>query len=203
MTRKLGDEGLNFRVLWAAEESEEHMSEENKKAADGPALWERARSSTLEALAAEAPAIDESDLAAYLDGDLDAADCARIEAALASHADSLELLIAAREALEAGPAAAPETLVARAQGLAPQPRPLHPVAASWAVRPGAWLPSYAGPLLEPGRGLAFAGIAAGFMVISVAGFELGRAEVIYSTQIDGLLAQDFVDLIDRGGEDLL
>lgn len=60
-----------------------------------------------------------------------------------------------------------------------------------------------GPLLEPGRGLAFAGVAAGFLVISVAGFELGRAEVIYSTQVDGLLAQDFVGLIGRDGEDLL
>ena len=175
------------------------MSEGKIKAADGPALWERARLSNLESLAAEAPNIDESDLAAYLDGDLDAVDCARIEAALASHPDSLELLIAAREALDAGPAAS-EAVVARAQALAPEPRP---PAGNWAGRLGAWLAPHVEPLLEPGRGLAFAGVAAGFMVISVAGFELGRAEVIYSTQIDGLLAQDFVGLIDRDGEDLL
>jgi hypothetical protein len=203
MTRKLGDEGRQIRVSWTAEESKKHMSEGNKKAVDGPALWERARLPTLETLAAEAPTIDESDLAAYLDGDLDAADCARVEAALASHTDSLALLIAAREALDAGPAAfeaVPETLVARAQALAPEPRSL---AASWVGRLVAWLAPHVGPLLEPGRGLAFAGVAAGFMVISVAGFELGRAEVIYSAQIDGLLAQDFVGLIDRDGEDLL
>ncbi len=175
------------------------MSEGKFKAADGPALWERARLSNLESLAAEAPNIDESDLAAYLDGDLDAVDCARIEAALASHPDSLELLISAREALDAGPAAS-EAVVARAQALAPEPRP---PAGNWAGRLGAWLAPHVGPLLEPGRGLAFVGVAAGFMVISVAGFELGRAEVIYSTQIDGLLAQDFVGLIDRDGEDLL
>ena len=180
------------------------MSEGNKKAVDGPALWERARLPTLETLAAEAPNIDEADLAAYLDGDLDAADCARVEAALVGHPDKLELLIAAREALEAGPAApetvpeAPEAVVARAQALAPEPRPL-----AGTGRLGAWLTAHVGPLFEPGRGLAFAGVAAGFMAISVAGFELGRAEVVYSTQIDGLLAQDFVGLIDRDGEDLL
>lgn len=186
------------------------MSEGNKKAVDGPALWERARLPTLESLAAEAPNIDEADLAAYLDGDLDAADCARVEAALVGHPDSLELLIAAREALEAGPAApetVPEALVARAQALAPEPRPPRPMAGDWAGnwvgRLGAWLAPYVGPLLDPGRGLAFAGVAAGFMAISVVGFELGRAEVVYSTQIDGLLAQDFVGLIDRDGEDLL
>ena len=180
------------------------MSEGNKKAVDGPALWERARLPTLESLAAEAPNIDESDLAAYLDGDLDAADYARVEAALVSHPDKLELLISAREALDAAPAAleavpeAPEAVVARAQALAPEPRP-----PAGTGRLGAWLTAHVGPLFEPGRGLAFAGVAAGFMAISVAGFELGRAEVVYSTQIDGLLAQDFVGLIDRDGEDLL
>ncbi len=176
------------------------MSEGNNKPVDGPALWERARLSTLDALAAEVPNIDEADLAAYLDGDLDAAAGVRVEAALASHPETLELLIAAREALEAGPTAAPEILVTRAQALAPEPRPL---AGVWAGRLGAWLAPGMGPLLEPGRGLAFAGVAAGLLVISVAGFELGRAEVIYSTQVDGLLAQDFVGLIGRDGEDLL
>ena len=94
--------------------------------------------------------------------------------------------------------------MARAQGLAPEPPLLAGHwAGHWAGRLGNWLAPHVGPLLEPGRGLAFAGVAAGFMAISVAGFELGRAEVVYSTQIDGLLAQDFVGLIDRDGEDLL
>jgi anti-sigma factor RsiW len=179
------------------------MSEGNKKAADGAALWDRARLRVLEDLAAAAPDIDEGDLAAYLDGSLDAADCAHIEAALASQADSLELLIASREAL-AGPTpgiAAPEApfdVVARAQALVPEPR-----AEAWIGEVGAWLSARAGALLDPRRGLALAGAAAGFLVISVTGFELGRAEVAYSTQIDGLLAQDFVVLIERDGEDLL
>jgi anti-sigma factor RsiW len=172
------------------------MPEGNSKAADGPALWEWARSSTLEALAAEAPNIDAADLAAYLDGGLDAVACARVEAALASHADCLELLIAAREALAAGPAAAPERLVARARALASERRP--PVS-SWTGRLTAAL----GVLLEPSRGLGLAGLAAGFLMVSVAGFELGRAEVVYSSQVDSLLTQEFVGLIDRDGEDLL
>jgi anti-sigma factor RsiW len=183
------------------------MSEGNKKAADGAALWDRARLRVLEDLAAAAPEIDEGDLAAYLDGSLDGgldgAERARIEAALASQADSLdslELLIASREAL-AGPTpgiAAPEApsdVVARAQALVPEPRPR---AEAWIGEVGAW-----GALLDPRRGLAFAGVAAGFLVISVAGFELGRAEVAYNTQIGGLLAQDFVGLVERDGEDLL
>ncbi len=172
------------------------MPEGNSKAADGPALWAWARSCTLEALAAEAPNIDEADLAAYLDGDLDAVACARVEAALASRADSLDLLIAAREALAAGPVAAPPSWVARARALARESRPS---ARDWMGRLTAAL----GALLEPSRGLAFAGLAAGFLVASVAGFELGRAEVDYSSQVDQLLAQEVVGLIDRDGEDLL
>ena len=181
------------------------MSEANKKAADGAALWGRARGRVLEDLATAAPEVDAGDLAAYLDGCLDAAQCARIEAALASQADSLDVLIAAREAVER-PATpeAPAEVIARAQALVPEPRPQ---AVTWALDAGAWLSARladrAGALLDPRRGLALAGAAAGFLVISVAGFELGRAEVAYSTQIDGLLAQDFVVLIERDGEDLL
>ncbi len=185
------------------------MSESNKKAADGAALWGRARLSVREELAAAAPGLDEGDLAAYLDGRLDAAERARVEAALASRPESLELLIACREAV-ADPAPgiaapdAPPKVVARAQALVPEPRPQ---AVTWALDAGAWLSARladrVGALLDPRRGLALAGVAAGFLVISVAGFELGRAEVAYSAQIDGLLAQDFVVLIERDGEDLL
>jgi anti-sigma factor RsiW len=182
------------------EESGEDMPKGNDKTADGRALWERARGSTLDALAAQAPSIDESDLAAYLEGDLDAATCARVEAALASRPDSLELLIAAREALAAGPAPAPESLVARARGLAPQPRP---TPRDWAGRLFDWLAALPGSSFEPRRGLAFAAVAAGFLMVSVVGFEMGRAEVMYSTQVDNLVSQDVATLIGQDGEDLL
>ncbi len=177
------------------------MSEGNKKAADGAALWDRARSRVLEDLAAAAPEIDESDLAAYLDSNLDPAERAHVEAALASQADSLELLVASRKGM-AGPAVpeAPSQVVARAQALvlAPEQR-----AEIWARAIGARLSANLAALLDPRRGLAFAGVTAGFLVISVAGFELGRAEVAYNSQIGGLLAQDFVGFVERDGEDLL
>lgn len=179
------------------------MSEGTKKAADGVALW--ARASTLGALADEWPDIDEVDLAAYLDGTLESAARARVETALARDPDRLVLLIAAREAQDAGPAAAPEALVARAQALVPQtlvPEP-HLPAKGPAGRLSGWLAGRLDLLIDPRRGLAFAGVAAGFLAISVAGFELGRAEVVYSSQVDSLLAQEFTGLIGRDGEDLL
>ena len=176
------------------------MSQGNEKAADGAALWARARASALGALADQWPDIDESDLAGYLDSTLEAAACARVEAALARDRDRLELLIAAREALQAGPAQAPADLVARAQALVPEP---NPPAEAWAGGLTGWLAGHLEPLLDPRRGLAFAGVAAGFLMISVAGFELGRAEVVYSAQVDSLLAQEFTGLIGRDGEDLL
>ena len=180
------------------------MSEGNEKAADGAALWAQARASTLGALADEWPDVDESDLAGYLDGSLEAAAAARVEAALARDPDRLELLIAAREALQAGPAAAPADLpadlVARAQALVPEP---DLPAEAWAGRLSGWLAGRLELVLDPRRGLAFAGVAAGFLMISVAGFELGRAEVAYSAQVDSLLAREFTGLIGRDGEDLL
>ena len=178
------------------------MSKRNEKPADGRALWERARTPVLSELAAGAPELDESDLAAYLEGDLDAAACARIEAALASRPDSLDLLIASRAALADRPAA-PERLAARIRALVPDSRGSRAAVRPWAARLGAWLAALAGGPAAPGRGFALAGVAAGFLAISVVGFELGRAEVVYSTQIDGLLAQEFVGLIERGSEDLL
>jgi anti-sigma factor RsiW len=178
------------------------MAEEQDKTADGRALWDRARGSTLDALAAQAPDLDAGDLAAYLDGGLDETACARVEAALASRPDSLELLIAAREALGAIPEApaVPEALVARAQALAPA-RKL--AASNWTGRLAGWLGAVSGSSFALGRGVAFAGVAAGFLAISVAGFELGRAEVQYSTQVDTLLDQDVAVLVGQDGEDLL
>ena len=172
------------------------MSDKDSKAAEGGALWRRARESSLEGLAAPAQAIDENDLAAYLEGELDAAERARIEAVLARRPEALDLLIGAREALDAEPAAMPQAFEARAQALVPARKSL-------AARLAEGLAAVLDLTRRPARGLAFAGVAAGFMMISVAGFELGRAEVDFSTQIDGLLAQDFLGLIERGGEDFL
>ena len=59
------------------------------------------------------------------------------------------------------------------------------------------------PAFAPRRGLALAGVAVGFLAIGVAGFELGRAEAMYSAEVDDLLAQDFATLIAPYGEYLL
>ena len=67
------------------------MSEGDSKAADGRELWQRARGSAQHALAARAPELDEATLAAYLDGSLDAAARTRVEAALASSPEALDL----------------------------------------------------------------------------------------------------------------
>ena len=57
--------------------------------------------------------------------------------------------------------------------------------------------------MAPQRSVAYASFAAGFLAIGVAGFELGRAEVVYSAQVDRLLAQEVTGFIGRDGEDLL
>lgn len=199
------------------------MPKGNHKASDGRALWHRARGSTLRAMAERAPDVDEMDLAAYLDGGLDEATRARVEAALAGRPDRLELLIAARaavDALETEAVSAPEAVVARAQALAPDAQwparstvrspvrstvrsPVRSPVPTWAGRAFAWLAGVAGPAFAPQRGLVLAGVAAGFLAIGVAGFELGRAEAMYSAEVDDLLAQDFATLIAPYGEDLL
>jgi anti-sigma factor RsiW len=191
------------------------MPKGNHKASDGRALWHRARGSTLGAMAERAPDVDQMDMAAYLDGGLDEATRARVEAALAGRPDRLELLIAARaavDALETEAVSAPEAVVARAQALAPDAQwparspvrsPVRSPAPTWAGRASAWLAGVAGPAFAPRRGLALAGVAAGFLAIGVAGFELGRAEAMYSAEVDDLLAQEFATLIAPYGEDLL
>ncbi len=95
------------------------MTDGDKKAPDGPALWAHAREATTRSLLENAPGIDALDLAAYLDSRGDEAVRARVEAALAASPETLELVVAAREALDAGSTAAPESLIARARDLVP------------------------------------------------------------------------------------
>jgi anti-sigma factor RsiW len=165
------------------------MTDGDKKAADGPALWAHAREATTRSLLENAPGIDALDLAAYLEGRGDEAVRARVEAALAASPETLELAVAACEALDAGS-------TARAQDLVPDGP------ARW---PGwmAWLGRLPALPQAPQRAVAFAAVAAGFIVVSVAGFELGRAEYAYSTQVDSLLAREVGSLLDGGGEDIL
>ena len=167
------------------------MSDKDHKAADGRALWDQARAANS---AGDGTSLDENDLAAYLEGTLDEAERDRVEALLASKPEALELAIAAREALDAAPVAeaAQQAFTLRAQALVAAPRPL-----------AALRDFFRQAMQRPAQGLAFASIAAGFLMVSAAGFELGRAEVDYSTQVGGLLTQDLAGLVGRDSDDLL
>jgi hypothetical protein len=172
------------------------MTDGNRKAADGPALWAHAREATMGSLLESLPGIDALDLAAYIEGRGDDAVRARVEAALVASPEVLDLVLAAREALDAGSTVAPESLITRAQDLVPD---------GPARRPGwmAWLGRLPALPQAPQRAVAFATVAVGFILVSVAGFELGRAEYAYSAQVDNLLAREVGGLLDGGGEDLL
>jgi anti-sigma factor RsiW len=111
-------------------------------------------------------------LAAYLDGRLDEAEAARLEARLAGEAALLDEVLALRQGLAAAPEALPaplaDRIVARAQALQPAPR-----------RAGAVVhdePSWIGGLLalwlRPALPAAFAALA--LLLASAGAFELGR-----------------------------
>ncbi len=139
-------------------------------ARDGAGLWARARpgwrATIAPGSAEEAP--NPLMLSAYLDGTLDEAGRAAVEAWMAATPEALDLMIAAREALAAEtPGPAPVSLVSRARGLVRAP--LRESAGL-----GAWLRGLIGFEPEAWRPLAWAGVAAVLLVVSVGGFELGR-----------------------------
>ena len=172
------------------------MMESDRKSEDGRALWRQARGSVRENLAGRAGEIDPLDLAAYLDGCLDEGAVPRVEAALAALPETLDLVIAAREALDAGTTPAPEALVRRAVALADAP----------AQSRGGWLYRLVQALTPEAasqRALAFGTAAAVYLLVSAAGFELGRAEFDYNAQIDKMLASEIAFSLDRSAEDLL
>ncbi len=145
------------------------MSEEYGNGGDGARLWARARPGWRAAAAVEASgeAPDTLILAAYLDGALDEAGRAAVEAWMAATPAALELVISARADLGQAPGAAPENLVSRAQGLVRTP--LRESAGR-----GAWLRGLFGFEPEAWRPLAWAGVTAALLVVSAGGFELGR-----------------------------
>ncbi len=143
------------------------MTEELDKSEDGAELWARAREGWREATAApDAP--ESLTLAAYLDGTLDEAARARVEAWMAASPEALEMVISARSAVAAAPEAAPDGLTSRAQGLVRA----RPRAARAGL--GAWLSGLFGFQVEAWRPVAWAGVTAALLVVSTGGFELGR-----------------------------
>ena len=151
-------------------------------------LWRRA----VEARGASAAASEADPLlvAGYLDGTLDDAEREAFEARLAAEPELLDSVAAARAALAESPGAAPAGVVARAQaivgraGQAEAPR-RSGVFAGW---------------LQP---LAWAAVGALALIVTGAGFEIGRegygALVEYQTLVTNTVAFDF----DGPGSDLI
>ncbi len=128
-------------------------------------LWRAARR---DVIGADGPAPAPDRLAAYLDGRLDAAERAQLEAELALSEAGRTLLVASREALSGGPVAAPAALVARAQGLVRAPAR----AADEDTNGGFW--ERLGRHLFPGlRPVGWVGAASLCLLLGVLSFELG------------------------------
>lgn len=152
---------------------------------DDAALWRKARSGLADALGEE----DELDpllLAAYLDGGLEESEQAEFELRLAADPAALEQFLAARDALEAGPAdMVPTSLMERAQGLV---RADPPTAEAAGV--GGWLSGFFGGFGQLGDGAAFAGFAIALIVASATGFELGQVSTENIIEVASPVEQD-------------
>jgi anti-sigma factor RsiW len=133
-------------------------------------LWARARDGWRETMP-PAPEPDPLVLAAYLDGSLDEAARAQVEAWMAGSPDALDLAMAARDALVAGPAPPPDSLIARASGLV---RTQDSKGAGTSGGPSSWFAELFSPAAWT-RPAGWAGSAAAILIACLIGFELGRA----------------------------
>jgi anti-sigma factor RsiW len=166
-------------------------------ARDGARLWARAgwRAAIPPETVGEAP--DPLTLAAYLDGTLDEAGRATVEAWMAAAPEALELMIAARAELGQVPGAAPESLVSRAQGLVRAPVPEHfglgaRLRGLIGFEPAAWRP------------LAWAGVTAVLLAVSAGSFEFGRLGAEQLAPIQSAAIGDDLELgLDDPADDLI
>lgn len=166
-------------------------SEENQMDRD---LWSAARAAWRDA-GADAP--DALTLAAYLDGRLEAAEQARVEAWMAGSDEALELMLAARSA---GSEPAPAALVARAQGLIGGAEPAKrrvggPVARLLAPF-GDW---FAGALQPAG----WAASAAALLLLAAGSFELGQFGTQEIAAVQSLVGQEVAATLPQTSDDSL
>ena len=151
--------------------NEDRKDDEIRPFADGGddrALWQRARTD----LSGDLPpddAVDPMLIAAYLDGSLDDAERAALERRLLGDPDGLDLVIASRQALDAGPADhVPEAVFDRAEGLV---RAAPTESDGLFRRVGAWLTANeTAPVAA-----AWSAAVASFVVACVVGFALGES----------------------------
>lgn len=122
-------------------------------------------------------------LAAYLDGVLEEAERDRVEAWLAAAPEHLDLLIAARQALDEPSAPAPDSVVRRAAGLVPET----------GARPALSFSAGLGRLLAlagPFQPLGWAAVTGAVLLASVVGFELGRMGYLSTLAMEQVVAYD-------------
>lgn len=167
------------------------MSEKNLREERDRALWRRLRAESQGAADGEAWSPDEMALAAYLDGTLDEAERAEVEAWLAAEPAGLELVLAARESLAEPDVAAPEAVVRRAAALVPDP-PGNRLARRlrWAFTP-VWQP------------LGWSGAAAGVLLACVVGFQLGQSGYRSSVTLEQLEIAEAGFVFDPADEEIL
>jgi hypothetical protein len=164
----------------------------------GADLWRKARGPIRAALG-DSPAPDAMTLAAYLDGTLDEAGVAPVEAWLARDPEALDGLIATRAILAEAPGPVPAGVTTRAQDIVRARVPRAAVSGEAGFRLGALFGGLDG-LLRPA---VWAGAGALLVLASVSGFELGRAGVEHLASLDAAVSQDLLLVMGRTGTDLL
>ncbi len=172
------------------------MTEETNKSKAGAELWARAREGWRAAMAAPATP-DSLTLAAYLEGTLDAAARARVEAWMAASPEALDLVISARSAQAAAPGATPDGLISRAQGLVRA----RPRAARAGL--GAWLSGLIALQGAAWRPVAWAGVTAVLLAVSTGGFELGRRGALHMAPVQTAASDDLGFGLSDPADDLL
>lgn len=150
-------------------------------------LWRRASERNLDAAPGEP--VDAMDLAAYLDGTMEASARQAFELRLIADDTAVDTLIASRATLghsEAVPAQVPAQVTARAQALVAAPEPAVGPRASRSL--AAWFAdTFTGPW-RPAVGVVAFGL---YALLCLTSFELGRTDGLPGLAPEGpLVAQD-------------
>ncbi len=167
------------------------MIEKDKREERDWALWRRLRAERPIPGAEQERAPGEIALAAYLEGRLDEAARAEVEAWLAAAPEGLDLVLAAREALGEPDMAAPEAVVRRASALVAEPP---------GGRLSGRLRDALGALWRP---LGWTGAVAGMLLACVVGFELGRSGYDSSVALERLEVAEAGFVFDPADEEIL
>jgi anti-sigma factor RsiW len=167
------------------------MNDKGKREERDRALWRRLRAESQSPGAEDERAPGEMALAAYLEGRLDEAARAEVEAWLAAAPEGLDLVLAAREALSEPDMPAPEAVVRRAAALVPE---------SPGRKPGGRLWDALGALWQP---LGWSGAVAGVLLACVVGFELGRSGYDSSVTLSQFEVAEAGFVFDPADEEIL